>query len=951
MKKKIFLSLVGLFLIFILSAHAFSLTLYDDFSGTYIDRTKWIYGELIREIREIEQGNYKLILKQASPNPIVAASYPYYENNSLIFIDPNSVNSIQADVTILKNSITNSGGTTAACVGNWYNDGTPGEGMIGDIQVGVTLKGESSGLFARWVVYKMTNPEGTTWTDLAGGDFTTPITNGTTYTLNIEYDSVNNRFIFRVGEEQIEFSTGLPPRAGNAKIPFKALATRVRIDDENSSAFIYATFDNIYKNGLPYENFSSSTIDPTKWATYEFVREISNGKLRTKVRTGSASSNDPVNCWLPSLVAIKAAQAKVTLLNLQNPQGLYERVGITGAFFNDGTPGEWQIGDVQAVVQIASTWLTLQPEWEVLRCADSECDNTETLATGVFTTPIVLGNTYTLFIEWDGSQFTLKFNDEVAHYTPTSIITMNPAKLPLIDLNTKVHPSPGHKEATIEALYDEVMAIRVGTATRNLPDYYSPSVPLTVTITATPSETTNSYAVEDVPPSGWTVSNINESGVWDSLNNKVKWGPFFDHNTRTLTYQVTPPAGETGSKTFSGTASFDGTSVTISGDLTVGSCSFHPADTDHDYRMGINEVTAYGSAWKTGQSWSTPPNPIPIEYVTNAGYLWRYGEAYHCDSTKTPPWVPGTSAVAGQFQKGKIALEVSPNPSATGSAVRDLPNIYAPSVTVPVSIYVTPDSTTLSYAVEDVPPIGWVVSSINENGQWDYNNERVKWGPFFDHNTRTLTYQATPPPGETGEKSFSGTASFDGNNVTISGDSTINIFSDIPTDYWAYNYIIAIYNAHITTGCSQSPLKYCPEDYVTRGQMAAFIIRAKYGETFSYTTTPYFTDVPSTHTFFKYVQKLRDDGITAVSGTYAVDSYVTRGQMAAFIIRAKHGETFSYTTTPYFSDVPSTHNFFKYVQKLKDEGITAVSGTYGVDDIVTRAQMAAFLARAFLGME
>jgi hypothetical protein len=58
-----------------------------------------------------------------------------------------------------------------------------------------------------------------------------------------------------------------------------------------------------------------------------------------------------------------------------------------------------------------------------------------------------------------------------------------------------------------------------------------------------------------------------------------------------------------------------------------------------------------------------------------------------------------------------------------------------------------------------------------------------------------------------------------------------------------------------------------------------------------------------------------------------------------------------FSTTPYFSDVPSTHTFFKYVQKLKDESITAVTGTYGVDNIVTRAQMAAFLARAFLGME
>jgi YD repeat-containing protein len=191
-----------------------------------------------------------------------------------------------------------------------------------------------------------------------------------------------------------------------------------------------------------------------------------------------------------------------------------------------------------------------------------------------------------------------------------------------------------------------------------------------------------------------------------------------------------------------------------------------------------------------------------------------------------------------------------------------------------------------------------------------------------------------------------------GNRITLSGVGTGElVFIDVPTPHWAYNYIIAIYNAQITRGCSQNPLKYCPEDNVTRGQMAAFIIRAKYGETFSYTTAPYFTDVPSTHTFFKYVQKLKDDGITAVSGIYGVDNYVTRGQMAAFIIRAKYGENFSYTTTPYFTDVPVTHTFFKYVQKLKDEKITTVSGTYGVDNIVTRAQMAAFLARAFLGMQ
>jgi len=202
------------------------------------------------------------------------------------------------------------------------------------------------------------------------------------------------------------------------------------------------------------------------------------------------------------------------------------------------------------------------------------------------------------------------------------------------------------------------------------------------------------------------------------------------------------------------------------------------------------------------------------------------------------------------------------------------------------------------------------------------------------------------------------------NGMSFTVTKGSDVFLDVPPSYWANDYISFIYANGITLGCvqdnpntPQNERRYCPEDSVTRGQMAAFIIRAKYmfsppwyGEEFSYTGTPYFNDVPSNHNFFKYVQKLKDDNITVVSGTFGVNGLVTRGQMAAAIIRAKFGENFSYTTTPYFSDVPPTHNFFKYVQKLRDENITVVTGTYGVDNIVTRAQMAAFLSRAFWGL-
>lgn len=49
-------------------------------------------------------------------------------------------------------------------------------------------------------------------------------------------------------------------------------------------------------------------------------------------------------------------------------------------------------------------------------------------------------------------------------------------------------------------------------------------------------------------------------------------------------------------------------------------------------------------------------------------------------------------------------------------------------------------------------------------------------------------------------------------------------FSDVPTDYWAFREIEALADSGITTGCATG--LYCPEDYVTRAQMAAFFSRA-----------------------------------------------------------------------------------------------------------------------------
>ena len=67
----------------------------------------------------------------------------------------------------------------------------------------------------------------------------------------------------------------------------------------------------------------------------------------------------------------------------------------------------------------------------------------------------------------------------------------------------------------------------------------------------------------------------------------------------------------------------------------------------------------------------------------------------------------------------------------------------------------------------------------------------------------------------------------------------------------------------ITSGCTATT--FCPNDNVTRGQMAVFIILAQYGSlNFDYSSTPYFSDATTASVggFFRYIQRMKQDNIT-----------------------------------------------------------------------------------------
>jgi hypothetical protein len=142
-----------------------------------------------------------------------------------------------------------------------------------------------------------------------------------------------------------------------------------------------------------------------------------------------------------------------------------------------------------------------------------------------------------------------------------------------------------------------------------------------------------------------------------------------------------------------------------------------------------------------------------------------------------------------------------------------------------------------------------------------------------------------------------------------------------------WRWIELLYRRGVTKGCNattDAQRRFCPGELLDRGQMAAFIIRAKMNSVFPTVTsgaatassgcivpgtavtqvgdqfglyagcTPYFSDVPGTHTFFPFIQKMREMRIsngtsysTATAlGTYSPAGNLTRGQLMTFLVRA-----------------------------------------------------------------
>jgi hypothetical protein len=176
-------------------------------------------------------------------------------------------------------------------------------------------------------------------------------------------------------------------------------------------------------------------------------------------------------------------------------------------------------------------------------------------------------------------------------------------------------------------------------------------------------------------------------------------------------------------------------------------------------------------------------------------------------------------------------------------------------------------------------------------------------------------------------------------------------FNDVPASHPFYTEINKVTARGIIESCGGG--NFCPDATVTRGQMAAYIIRALGQPNPPQPAQQRYFDVPRTNTFYAFIEQMALRRITNGCGVgyYCPNSSVTREQMAAFIIRALHSPGYIPPTPTWrrYLDVPASNPFYAHIEELAARGITlgCGGGNYCPTASVTRAQMAAFLVRAF----
>jgi hypothetical protein len=156
----------------------------------------------------------------------------------------------------------------------------------------------------------------------------------------------------------------------------------------------------------------------------------------------------------------------------------------------------------------------------------------------------------------------------------------------------------------------------------------------------------------------------------------------------------------------------------------------------------------------------------------------------------------------------------------------------------------------------------------------------------------------------------------------------LTTFVDVPLDHWAHDYIEILYQEGYIAGCGQDPMRYCPEDILTRAESAVFMERGIHGAEYLpvQPLDQVFSDVPLAEWFAKWTTALWDDGYTTGCGTnpliYCPFQENTRAEGSVFFLRMMHGADYvPPEPIGVFADVPVEAWYADWAEAAYNGGI------------------------------
>jgi hypothetical protein len=196
--------------------------------------------------------------------------------------------------------------------------------------------------------------------------------------------------------------------------------------------------------------------------------------------------------------------------------------------------------------------------------------------------------------------------------------------------------------------------------------------------------------------------------------------------------------------------------------------------------------------------------------------------------------------------------------------------------------------------------------------------------------------------------------SLTGNSCGETSTAPSTTFVDVPKSHWAHAYIETLFQDGYISGCNTDPLRYCPDDTMTRSEGAVFVVRGIEGAGYKpgYPSHQIFEDLGLESWAAKWASALWDQQYTAGCGTeplvYCPEKGHTRAEGAVFYLRMLNGPDYQPPQpNGVFSDVPTSIWYARWIEEAYSAGIFPACETQQTlkacpDEPLTRA-MAAFM--------